>query len=85
MEKLYFNTGVKPWNSDELGEHEEWINGEKHIAFYVSDIPEGGIFKFACPIETFEQVKEDYPYYEYREILDGGLLSDYAFFSIKKY
>jgi hypothetical protein len=85
MEKLYFNTGVKPWNGDKLGEHEEFINGEKHVAFYVDDIPKNGIFEFACPESTFERVKKDYPYYEFRKIIDGGLCSDYAAFKIIGY
>jgi len=82
MEKLYFNTGVKPWNSAPLKEHEEYINGQKHIAFYVEDIPQNGIFDFACPKETYKEVKKDHPCHESRKILDGGLCSDYAFFRI---
>lgn len=84
MVKLHFNTGVKPWNSSKLGEHEEWINGTKQVAFYVEDVPEGGHFEFACPKETFEQVKKDHPCHEYRKIIGGGLISDYAFFRVYK-
>lgn len=85
MEKLLFNSGVRPINhSGKLSKHEEFINNQLHIAFYVSDIPKNGIFEFAVPQSTFENVKKDYPSYEYRKILDGGLCSDYAFFKIIK-
>ncbi len=82
MEKLLFNTGVKPHNSGALTEHEEFINNEKHIAFYVDDIPENGIFQLACDnISEYENK----PYYATRKIIAGGLLSEYAVFLIRQY
>ena len=82
MEKLLFNTGVKPWNSAPLTEHEEYINNEKHIAFYVEDIPDNGIFQFACDdISEYE----NNPYYAIRKIIAGGMLSNYAVFLIRQY
>lgn len=81
MQKLTFNTGVKPWNIHrQLGEHEEMINGEMHIAFYVEDIPQGGVFEFAGQSESITKHK----YHEVRKIIAGGLNSEYAFFKVIK-
>jgi hypothetical protein len=80
MEKLYFNTGVKPWNSSKLSEYEEFINGEKHVAFYVEDIPENTTFYCAC-----DEVNEFYlnnSCYEIRKIVGGGLSYNYAIFQV---
>jgi hypothetical protein len=91
MEKLYFNTGVKPENRlnsqgkmIELSEFDEWKGGVLQIAFYVSDIPKNGFFKFAISKEFLEKNLETHkkPYWEHRTILKGGLVSDYAFFQI---
>ena len=81
MEKLLFNTGVKHWNNLNLGEHQEFINGEKHIAFYVEDIPINSRFEFAC-LEDIAKKYENKPFYRIRKIIDGGLLSDYAVFKV---
>jgi hypothetical protein len=83
MEKLYFNTGVKPWNCGNLGEYEVFINNEKNIEFYINDIPEGGKFQFICPKETLENVMEGKSYYQYREILEGGM-KGYAIFLVPR-
>jgi hypothetical protein len=77
MKRLTFNTGVKPWNIHrKLTEHEEMINGELHIVFYVDDIPKGKTFKFAGGRESLENNK----YHDVRKIVAGGLASEYAFF-----
>lgn len=81
MEKLLFNTGVKPWNCGTLGEHEEIINSEKHIAFYVEDIPKNSVFMCGCPEFALKEY-ENKPYYAIRKIIAGGLLSEYAIFRV---
>jgi hypothetical protein len=89
MEKLYFNTGVRPENRlnskgkmIELSEFEEWRGGVLQVAFYISDIPKNGNFKFASSNLEENLKTHKSPYWEYRKIIKGGLLSNYAFFQI---
>jgi len=82
MYKMYFNTGVRPWNRTKndgslisLSDHQEWKNGTLQIAFYLEhEPPEGSILKWLC-----NDVQEDELIYI--PIVGGGMLSKYAVFT----
>lgn len=80
MEKFtthYFNTGVKPWNSNGLRDGEVWINNEKHVAFDCN-APENATLMYLCnnpklEIANAKNVKVF-------EVYNTSLCSKYAYF-----
>ena len=79
MEKVLFNTGVKPWNSNYRCEFTEWINNERHIAFYVEKIPHHGTLMCLCN-EMLPEFKK--PGIEVVPVIGGGMCSKYAVFAL---
>lgn len=79
MQKVLFNTGVKPWNNSYTCDFTEWINNERHIAFYVEKIPYLGTLKCLCN-EVFPEFKK--PGFEVVPIIGGGMCSKYAVFVV---
>ncbi len=77
MQLHYFNTGVKPWNSNGLNPGEKWNeHNEKLIPFETDEVPNGSTFKFAC------DNPELYPNSDYLIVkIHSGLFSQYAYFS----
>ena len=73
--KMWFNTGVRPWNRPgvKLMEHQEWKNGVLHIAFYLEKEPPKG-YILSClgnaPMNGELAIK----------VIGGGMLSKYALF-----
>ena len=81
MRTFYFNTGVKPYNTNvsrQIEAGNKFINGEMHIPFHVSDsVPEGARLKCLT-----DRAKEIYSEKDFiiAEVLGGGMMSKYAVF-----
>jgi hypothetical protein len=78
---FYFNTGVKPWNTDpimQVGRGNTFINNELHIPYIVSgDVPENA--RPVCLMDNpFEHYNEKY--FIIAEVVGGGMHSKYAVF-----
>lgn len=78
---FYFNSGVKPWNTDverQIQAGNKFINGELHHPFEVSsDVPDGSIL-ISLMDEPFEHYNEKY--FIIAEVLGGNMHSKYAVF-----
>lgn len=74
MHKQLFNTGVRPSSGAGLwGEHQEWVGGTKHIAFYLDTLPpKGSTLKYLAqePDERMISIS----------IVGGGMLSEWAIY-----
>jgi hypothetical protein len=82
MEKktFYFNTGVNPYNFNppiQPSKGQVVRGGTIQIPF-VCEVPEGAVFKFAANSREADVTKSLFM----AEILEGRLLSKYAFFKL---
>jgi len=81
MKTFYFNSGVKPWNTDvDMQERRgnKFINGELHHPFYVSDdVPDNAV-RVCLMDNPFEHYSEKY--FIIAEVLGGNMHSKYAVF-----
>jgi hypothetical protein len=76
--KMWFNTGVFPWNrSRELSEHEAWIGGRLHIAYYLESAPPE-----RSELLWLAQEADPAPYYVSIPIIGGGMSSKFAIFKV---
>ena len=75
MQTFYFNTGVKPWNTN--AKDALFIKDEMNIPFDCEDVPEGASFAFACDDPNL------YPESNYivRHMFNTTMLSKYAYFN----
>lgn len=80
MKTFYFNTGVKIWTNPHIKGGIDSGNGTVVIPFDCDNVPDNAVFMFAS----------DNPYLEtgnksviVREMHNTGLLSKYAYFSIR--
>lgn len=74
---FYFNTGVKRWNNDYMGEGDIWVNNERHIVFYCEGVPAGARFHSAS-------IYGDIPEYDHLlvfPIVGGNMVSTFAYFT----
>tara|TARA_R110000851_G_scaffold39729_7_gene100724 strand:+ start:1432 stop:1716 length:285 start_codon:yes stop_codon:yes gene_type:complete len=84
---FYFNTGVKPWNTNGLFGRQVWKDGTKQIPFECQDVPEGAVFLMGS---SSEEVPSGYGHSRIirREIKDWedglGMMSKYAYFRLPK-
>ena len=81
MRTFYFNSGVKPWNTNfqwQIEKGNKFINNELHHPFQVSDeVPEGARLK--CLMDKpHEHYSTDH--YISVEVLGGNMCSKYAVF-----
>lgn len=80
MNKFYFNSGVKPWNSGPLRKYESWINGEKHHSFE-ADAPADAELLFLCPYPDLPEGKHTNVIVRKTFNTD---MSEYAYFRISQ-
>lgn len=83
---FYFNTGVKPYSLGSPKYHIEKgnvidANGVMLIPFVCEDVPEGAQFAFACDNPNLPDYSGSHIV---RPILEGGLLSKFAYFKKAK-
>ena len=81
MKTFYFNSGVKPWNTNaerQVDEGNKFINNELHHPFNVSDdVPDEA--RLVCLMdEPFDHYSEKY--FFIAEVMGGNMVSKYAIF-----
>jgi hypothetical protein len=81
MKTFYFNSGVKPWNTNfqyQIDKSNKFINNELHHPFQVSnEVPDGVMLK--CLLDKpFEHYSEEH--FIIAEVLGGNMCSKYAVF-----
>lgn len=81
MNKFYFDTGVKPWNSARVFADEEWYNGTKRIPFY-ADAPADAHLMFLC--DDPERPESEAPDVIVRRVFNTSLVSQYAYFRLPR-
>jgi hypothetical protein len=82
MRAFYFNSGVKPWNTNveyHISKGNKFINGELHHLFMVDDsIPEGS--KIYCLGDKCLELYGSNNNFIVAEVVGGNMLSKYAVF-----
>lgn len=79
MYKMLFNTGIKPWNHDWLCKHEEFINNELHVAYYLAYEPDDNYrLDFFAQTDIFWILPSQIAI----PIVAGGMSSKYAIFTV---
>jgi hypothetical protein len=81
MQTFYFNSGVKPYNTNverEIQDGNVFIRGELHHPFYVSDDVPIGASLYCLMDNPFEHYGSDN--FIIAEVLGGNMHSKYAIF-----
>jgi len=82
MQTFYFNTGVKPWNTNvqaETARGNKFINNELNVPFDVEDVPEGAQLASLCSNPDVKGANQIM-----REVFNTTMCSKYAFFNVPK-
>lgn len=83
MKVFYFNSGVKPWNTDverQVKAGNKFINNELHFPFYVPDeVPDNATLLHLCLYEPESFYKEDENFI-IADVIGGNMISKYAIF-----
>lgn len=85
MKTFYFNSGVKPHNTDvqmQIDRGNKFINGELHHPFMVDDsVPDGSVLN--CLTDNAMEIYGECKHLLVTEVLGGNMHSKYAVFYIK--
>lgn len=79
MRTMYFDTGVRPYNSPILHEGQVWRNGTKQIPFDV-DAPENASLILLCDNPELPEYQCDNIIV--REVFNTAMISKYAYLRI---
>jgi hypothetical protein len=80
MKTFYFNSGVKPWNTDvkrELAKGHKFVNNELQIPFDCEDVPENASLAFLG-----NDISLAHKNLIAREVHNTTMCSKYAFFNV---
>ena len=82
MKTFYFNSGVKPWNTNvemQIAKGNKFINGELHHPFMVGDaVPEDA--RLYCLTDKAVELYGNNENFIVAEVIGGNMCSKYAVF-----
>ena len=81
MRTFYFNSGVKPWNTNverQIYLGNKFINGELHHPFIVDGVPEGA--RLYCLTDKAVELYGSNEQYIVAKVIGGNMFSKYAVF-----
>jgi hypothetical protein len=81
MKTFYFNSGVKPWNTDmemQVKKGNKFVNNELHIPFLVSEEVEDKATLVCLMDNPFPHYSDKY--FIIAEVIGGNMASKYAVF-----